>query len=87
MHALIPLPADATPVGAVVPQEDLETARSYAEAEKAVASRQAYSSDWAIFTAWCSHRDIQPLPASPQAVAAFIAAEAQAGRHPLSRGR
>ena len=31
-------------------------------------------------SAWCAHRDIQPLPASPQAVAAFIAAEAQAGR-------
>jgi len=80
MHDLIPLPADATPIGALVPHEDLETARAFAEHEKAAASRRAYNSDWSIFRSWCAHRDLQPLPASPQAVAAFIAAEAQAGR-------
>jgi integrase len=78
MYDLIRL-IEVTP-GALVPHADLETARSFAEAEKAAASRRAYDSDWRIFRAWCAHRDIQPLPASPQAVAAFIATEAQTGR-------
>jgi site-specific recombinase XerD len=80
MHDLIPLPVDALPPGSLVPHAELETARAFAEHEKAAASRRAYNSDWAIFRSWCAHRALQPLPASPQAVAAFIAAEAQAGR-------
>jgi site-specific recombinase XerD len=64
----------------LVPHEELETARVFAKAKKAAASRRAYNSDWAVFTARVAARGIQPLPASPQAVAAFIAAEAQAGR-------
>jgi site-specific recombinase XerD len=84
-HDLITL-ADAPP-GALVPIEDLEAARSFAEHEKAASSRRAYESDWRIFTAWCAHRGLQPLPASPQAVAAFVAAEATAGRKAATIGR
>ena len=47
--------------------------------EKAAATRRAYRSDFAIFAAWCLARSAEPLPASPAIVAAFLAAEANAG--------
>lgn len=38
----------------------------------AESTRRAYETDWAIFTAWCERHEINPLPADPRAVAAFI---------------
>jgi site-specific recombinase XerD len=58
---------------------ELDAARSFAEQEKAGATRRAYRSDWSIFAAWCHARGVEPLPASPEIVAAFLAAEANAG--------
>ena len=56
-------------------EADLDAARDYAEAEKSAATREAYGSDWRIFTAWCLARGATPLPATPQTVAAFLASE------------
>lgn len=43
------------------------------------ATRRAYRSDWRIFNAWCSARGLEPLPATPETVARFLLAEAEAG--------
>jgi len=76
VHDLIPL--DTPAAGALGPAE-LEAVRAFAEAEKASATRAAYQSDWCIFIAWCTARGRAPLPATPATVAAFLAAEAEAG--------
>ena len=56
-----------------------EDAASYARAEKAEATRRAYRSDFALFRGWCETKNIPALPAPPDAVAAFLAAEAKRG--------
>jgi site-specific recombinase XerD len=58
---------------------ELEEAADYARAEKAEATRRAYGSDFALFQSWCEAKRVRALPASPGAVAAFLAAEAKRG--------
>ena len=58
---------------------EADAVRGYALAEKADATRRGYRSDFAGFSRWCGGRGVNPLPASPFTVAAFIAAEATAG--------
>ena len=70
-----------------VPQADLAAAVGYARAEKAAATRKAYGSDFAIFRSWCEARGLNALPATPKSVAAFLAAEANAGIKPSTIGR
>ena len=42
----------------------------YAAAEKALATRAAYASDWRDFAAWCASRGATALPAHQGIVAA-----------------
>jgi site-specific recombinase XerD len=57
----------------------LDAALAFTEQEKSEGTRRAYRSDWRIFTAWCSARDLAPLPAAPETVARFLSTEATAG--------
>jgi site-specific recombinase XerD len=66
---------------------DFEIAKDFARAEKAESTRRAYQSDFSLFAAWCTARLIPALPASPETVAAFLAAEAARGIKPSSIGR
>jgi site-specific recombinase XerD len=66
---------------------EVEATRAYVAAARAPATRRAYASDWRIFLAWCEARDVAPLPAAPEAVAIFLAAEARAGVRPSTIGR
>jgi site-specific recombinase XerD len=83
----------ALPVVAIAPvlpaelAPDLERAGDYARGEKAVATRRAYGSDFAIFSAWCAERHASPLPACPETVAAFLAWDAQRGSRASTIGR
>lgn len=52
----------------------LNAAREFALSEKADATRRAYASDFADFVAWCEGFDLEPLPAAPATVAAYLAA-------------
>lgn len=52
-------------------------ARDYAQASKAPATWKAYRSDWRDFTSWCECHGRQPLPASPETVALYLAALAE----------
>jgi site-specific recombinase XerD len=55
---------------------DAKRAQGYANADKAAATRRAYGTDFSIFRAWCAERQLEPVPASPASVAAFLAHEA-----------
>jgi site-specific recombinase XerD len=71
--------ATVVAAGAALPaalEADLSRAGEYARAEKAPATRRAYRTDFTIFETWCAERGAAALPASPETVAAFLAAEA-----------
>ncbi|MGA2183825.1 MAG: site-specific integrase [Bryobacteraceae bacterium] len=57
----------------VVPSPSLEQVREYIRASKAENTLRGYQSDWRSFCAWCEGERTAPLPASPEAVAAYIA--------------
>jgi site-specific recombinase XerD len=56
-----------------VPSSSLEQVREYIRASKAENTLRGYRSDLREFSGWCEARDLCPLPASPEAVAAYIA--------------
>ena len=68
-------------------EQEVGSARGYAEASRAASTRRAYLSDWSIFTAWCDARGLETLPATPAAVATFLASEADAGVKVATIGR
>jgi hypothetical protein len=70
-----------------LPAADFEIAKDFARAENAPATRRAYRSDFELFSAWCAPRRVAAIPASPETVAAFLAAEAARGIKPSSIGR
>jgi site-specific recombinase XerD len=65
---------------------DLSAAIDLAKAEKAPATRRAYASDFRLFRVYCDARGISSLPAAPETVASYIAAEAQTAK-PSTIGR
>src|SRR5271167_2417193 len=82
------LPANAKPNEPLAELvADGNRATEYARAEKAGATRRAYATDFAIFSAWCADRGRAPLPASPALVAAFLAFEANRGTRPSTISR
>jgi site-specific recombinase XerD len=66
---------------------ELAAALNYARAEKSPATRKAYATDFRLFKEWCDGKGAQSLPAAPETVAAFLAAEAEAGERPSTLGR
>jgi site-specific recombinase XerD len=82
------LPAEIGPSpAAVVPTAEIAAAVTYARAEKADATRRAYRADFEIFRTWCNERKVSDLPATAQAVAAFIAFEASRAIKPSTIAR
>ena len=67
--------------------EKIERAAAYAKAARAGATRRAYDSDWAIFTAWCLQHGLASLPATPDVVAVFASDQASAGLNPSTINR
>src|ERR1043166_6103912 len=67
-------PIEGTGTGADIgPPSSLEQVREYIRASKAQSTVRGYRSDWRHFCAWCDSRGLSPLPASPEAVASYIA--------------
>jgi site-specific recombinase XerD len=66
---------------------ELTAAINYAKAEKSPATRKAYATDFRLFKEWCDGKSAQSLPAAPETVAAFLAAETEAGVRPSTLGR
>jgi site-specific recombinase XerD len=67
--------------------EALARAVGYARAEKSEATQDAYWSDFKHFGLWAQKHDLAILPASPEAVAAYLAAQASSGAKPSTLGR
>jgi site-specific recombinase XerD len=61
-----------------LPIDDIARAANFARLDKAESTRQAYRSDFAIFTRWCASKGVCPLPATAETVAGFLAAQAEA---------
>lgn len=57
----------------VVPSPSLEQVREFIRASKAESTLRGYKSDWRNFCEWCDEHQLCPLPASPEAVASYIA--------------
>jgi site-specific recombinase XerD len=55
---------------------DLTAAVDFAKAEKAASTRKAYGTDFRLFKEWCEARGVSALPAAPETVAAYLAAQA-----------
>ncbi len=66
---------------------DLAAARSYVDGSLASSTKRAYRSGLTAFRAWCGLEGVTALPASPETVAAFLAAEADAGLKPATLGQ
>lgn len=62
--------------------QEIEAARQYRQRARAANTIRAYASDWAQFEGWCWERALEPLPASAEAVATYLAARARAGNAP-----
>jgi site-specific recombinase XerD len=66
---------------------ELGEAVEYAQAAKSPAARRAYRSDFKIFRSWCETRRLCPLPASAEAVAAFLAFDVKNRTKPTTLSR
>ena len=64
---------------AVALQEATTAASDFARASKSSATRRAYQTDAADFTAWCESHGLEPLPASVDTIAAYLASLAKSG--------
>ncbi|MBK1723583.1 hypothetical protein CKO23_15225 [Thiocystis violacea] len=52
----------------------------YFAARHASSTLRAYRTDWTAFNAWCETKGLPALPAAAETIAAFLAAQAEAGR-------
>jgi site-specific recombinase XerD len=68
-------------------RDELARAASYAQAEKASATRKAYWCDFEIFGLWCQEHEFPLLPTTPETVAAYLAFEADRGAKPSTIAR
>jgi site-specific recombinase XerD len=60
--------------------ELVESAKAYATEARAQRTHEEYAKQWAAFRAWCAEQQLCDLPASPQTLALYLAARADAGR-------
>ena len=85
---LVPAPEPAAlPAPSALGRAEVEAAKAYAAASRALGTRRAYAADWRGFLAWCEERGTDPLPADPRLVAVFLAREAARGCAPATVGR
>jgi site-specific recombinase XerD len=63
----------------MLPIAELERAADYAKASKAPGTIRGYQSDLALFEGWCRARGVCALPATPEAVATYLASLAESG--------
>jgi site-specific recombinase XerD len=59
--------------------EATTAASDFAKASKSAATRKAYQADAVDFMAWCERHGVEPLPASVDTVAAYLASLARSG--------
>ena len=80
-------PPPALSPTATLTAETAAIVKAYQRASKATSTVAAYRSDAALFEAWCQRYGFRSLPASSEAVAAFLVSEADVGRAASTIGR
>lgn len=70
-----------------LPSELASIVQAYQRASKATSTVRAYTTDARVFQDWCAGYGFRSLPATAQAVAAFLGHEAEAGRATSTIGR
>jgi len=73
---------DAPRSPAAFTPEQVEAARSYADASRAASTRAKYLQHWTTFGRWCQEAGHRPLPAEPVVVAVHLSSLADAGIAP-----
>jgi site-specific recombinase XerD len=68
-------------------QDDLARAAWYARAEKSAATQKAYGSDFGVFGLWCQEHEFPLIPTTSEAIAAYLAFEADRGAKPSTIAR
>lgn len=63
-----------------LPSTLVESAKRYASAARSDNTRRAYDAQWKLFVAWCADRNFTPMPATPQTIALYLTARADAGK-------
>ena len=58
-----------------------KSAGDYAKEDASLATQRAYTADWRDFEKWCRRLSLDPIPAEPRTVAAYLAALATMGRN------
>lgn len=86
-HKMRTLPAGFHEEAVKLPAEAAAIVRAYQRASKADATVRAYTADARVFQDWCGRFGFRSLPASAEAVAGFLAYEAEAGRSASTIGR
>lgn len=81
------LRAESVPLLDILPVEAAAIVQAYQRASKAAATVHAYQGDVLVFEAWCRQYGFRSLPASPDAVAGFLAHEARPGQATSTIGR
>ncbi len=81
------LPVELAGNAGGLPVEAVALVRAYQRASKAEATVRAYRNDAKVFEVWCTQFGFRSLPASPDAVAAFLVHEAESGRATSTIGR
>ena len=84
MNALIKLPEQ---LPGTLTTAEIDAAMAYAEASHAESTRAAYGRDWRAWCAYATARGASTLPGHPGIIAAWISAQADAGRKASSIGR
>jgi hypothetical protein len=70
---------DPTPASSELTASDAERIATAIEAELAPSTREMYAGAWRQWERWCRGRGLDPLPAAPEALAAFLTERAEAG--------
>lgn len=88
----VPMASDSTSpprisVAGELSEEAAALVRAYGFASMSGETLRAYRNDVRLFAAWCEAQGVSALPAAPEVVAAFLAAEAEAGRAVATIGR
>jgi integrase len=65
--------------GVALTVDDAEHIAAAVEAELAPGTQAMYAGSWRVWERWCQGRSIAPLPAPPEALAAFLAERATTG--------
>jgi site-specific recombinase XerD len=73
LSAVTMLPAVPSALPSGLPSALPSQVREYIRASKAESTLRGYQTDWRAFCAWCEGRNVCPLPAAPETVAAYIA--------------